>query len=135
MLQMEKGKETKAKRCRWHFSLRTPWRIIHFTCLSYNGVSCYHVLGTYNGIIDPQRISNPKMHNNLTHYDKQGRVICKTIRNFLGEPNHYDSDGRCVGYSRRQSSTRINHYDRRGNLIGYSCQYFGFILIHHLRKP
>lgn len=125
------GRKVKNKH-KLNLSIHTPWWILHFAGLSYNGMSCYHVIGTYKGIIDPQRISNPKMHNNLTHYDKRGRVICKTIRNFLGEPNHYDPDGKCVGYSRRQSSIRLNHYDCRGNLIGYSFHFIGIFSVHHM---
>ena len=100
--------------------------------LSYDGMSCYHVIGSYDGIVDPQRIFNPKLHNHLTHYDKQGRLISKTFRSFFGEPNHYDPHGRCIGYSRKQSAFRTNHYDRKGNLVGYSHHYLGFLLIHHM---
>ena len=100
--------------------------------LSYDGMSCYHVIGSYDGIVDPQRIFNPKLHNHLTHYDKQGRLISKTFRSFFGEPNHYDPHGRCIGYSRKQSAFRTNHYDRKGNLVGHSHHYLGFLLIHHM---
>ena len=120
------------KSTQFRFSIHTPWWILHFAGLSYDGMSRYHVIGTYAGIIDPQRILNPKMHNNLTHYDKQGRVISKTIRNIFGEPNHYDHYGRCIGYSRKQSAFLTNHYDRSGNLLGHSHHFLGVLLIHHM---
>ena len=120
------------KRHRLSFSLRIPGGFLHFRGLTYDGCSRYHVIGSYEGIVDPQRITNPKMHKNLTHHDRRGRVISKTIRSFFGEPNHYESHGRCVGYSRKQSAFRTNHYDRRGNLVGYSSHCFGILLIHYM---
>lgn len=124
-------KKEKKSRNRLSFSLRTPWWIIHFDGFAYDGFSRYHVAGSYAGIVDPQRISNPRFHKNLLHYDKHGRLFSKTTRSFFGEPNHYDLNNRCLGYSRRQSAFRTNHYDRRGNLVGHTKHFLGFILVHH----
>lgn len=94
------------------------------------GYSRYYAMGSCNGIIDPQRITNPRIHQNLVHYNKHGQPTTKTIRNTFGEPNHYDTRNRCVGYSRKQSGFRINHYDATGNLVGYSHSYLGVLLVH-----
>ena len=66
----------------------------------------------------------------LAHYDRHGRFIGKSIRNFIGELNHYDSRGKCTGYSRRSGYATVTHVSSRGIIEGKTFNLCGIVFFH-----
>ena len=96
------------------FSIKIPyWKIIHFEAGQKIGESR---LACFKG---------------LAHYDRVGRSLGNSIRNFVGELNHYDSRGHCTGYSRRSGMGRLTHFGNRGEVQGFSTAIMGVLFIHH----
>lgn len=78
--------------------------------------------------------SRPAYNKGLVHYNRRRKLIVKTTRSFLGEPNHYDPHGKCVGYSRGKGLGKIVHYDRAGDEVGYTQHFLHLVYFHRISK-
>lgn len=64
------------------------------------------------------------------HYNRDGKIIGRTVRNCFGQPNHYGQKNEVVGLSRHKSRSKVVHYDRSGKAIGYSRRIFWLFWVH-----
>ena len=67
----------------------------------------------------------------FAHYDREGNIYGKSVRNIKGDLIHYDAKGWCVGFSTHSAWGKITHYNSGCGVVGYSRIILWFLLIHH----
>ena len=64
------------------------------------------------------------------HYNREGKIVGRTVLNGFGQPNHYGRKNEVVGLSRHKSRSKIVHYDSSGKAVGYSRRVLWLFWVH-----
>lgn len=65
------------------------------------------------------------------HYNREGKIVGRTVRNSFGQPNHYGRRNEVLGLSRHKSKNKVVHYNSSGKSVGYSRRILWLFWIHH----